>query len=160
MAYIEKTVHVARPVRAVYDQRTQFEEFPRFMIGVREVRQVDDRHVRWRAEIAGVEEEWVAEITHQEPDRRIAWTNTAGPHNAGLVTFTEEDGGTRVRLRLEYTPRRVVEKLGDVLGLVGRRVEANLERFKAYVEARGATGAWRGRINDPHDGGAPGRPQD
>jgi len=157
VAYIEKSVHVALPVRAVYDQWTQFEEFPRFMHGVREVRQVDDRHIHWRAEIAGVEEEWDAEITHQEPDRRIAWTNTAGPHNAGLVTFEEEGGGTRVRLRIEYTPRRVVEKLGDVLGIVARRVEANLERFKEYVEARGATGAWRGRINDPH-GGAPGQP--
>jgi uncharacterized membrane protein len=157
VAYIEKSVHVARPVRAVYDQWTQFEEFPRFMDGVREVRQVDDRHIHWRAEIAGVEEEWDAEITHQEPDRRIAWTNTAGPHNAGLVTFEEEDGGTRVRLRIEYTPRRVVEKLGDVLGIVARRVEANLERFKEFVEARGETGAWRGRINDPHGGGAPGQ---
>jgi uncharacterized membrane protein len=152
MAYIEKSILVARPLQTVYDQWTQFEEFPRFMEGVREVRQLDERHLHWRAEIAGKDEEWDAEITHQEPDRRIAWKNTRGPHNAGLVRFEAEGEGTRVSLRIEYEPRGMIEKLGDVLGFVSRRIEANLERFKRFIEERGEeTGAWRGSINAPHD---------
>ena len=45
MPTIEETVEVNVPVRAAYDQWTQFEEFPRFMEGVREVRRVDDTHL-------------------------------------------------------------------------------------------------------------------
>jgi uncharacterized membrane protein len=154
MAYIEKSVRVDKPVRVVYDQWTQFEEFPRFMEGVKEVRQLDERHLHWRAEIAGKEEEWDAEITHQEPDARISWRNTSGPYNAGLVTFQPDGGGTRVTLRIDYEPQGLIEKIGDALGFVSRRVEGDLERFKRFIEQRDdSTGAWRGEINvHPHMG--------
>ena len=148
MAYIEKSIHIDRPLRTVYDQWTQFEEFPRFMGGVKEVRQLDDRHLRWRAEIGGKEESWEAEITHQEPDSRIAWRNTSGPYNAGLVSFQPAEGGTDVTLRIDYEPQGLVEKIGDALGFVSRTVQGDLQRFKTFVEERGdSTGAWRGEIN-------------
>jgi uncharacterized membrane protein len=154
MAYIEKSIHIGRPLRTVYDQWTQFEEFPRFMEGVREVRQIDDQHLLWRAEIAGKEEEWEAEIVHQEPDSRIAWRNTTGPYNAGMVTFAPSESGTLVTLRIDYQPRGLLERMGDVLGFVSRQVQGDLERFRRFVEERGqATGAWRGEINaHPHTG--------
>ncbi len=149
MAYIEKTLHIDRPLRTVYDQWTQFEEFPRFMEGVKEVRQLDERRLRWRAEIGGKEETWEAEITHQEPDRRIAWRNTSGPYNAGLVVFQPAEGETEVTLRIDYEPQGLVEKIGDALGFVSRRVQGDLERFKEFIEERREpTGGWRGEIND------------
>jgi uncharacterized membrane protein len=148
MAYIEKSIHIDRPLRTVYDQWTQFEEFPRFMEGVKEVHQRDERRLHWRAEIGGKEETWEAEITHQEPDSRIAWRNTSGPYNAGLVSFQPDGGRTQVTLRIDYEPQGLVEKIGDALGFVSRRVEGDLQRFKKFIEERGeSTGAWRGEIN-------------
>ncbi len=148
MSTVTESIDVAVPVRTAYNQWTQFEEFPRFMEGVRAVHQTDDRHLHWRADIGGKEEAWDAEIIHQEPDSRIAWRNTSGPYNAGLVTFQPDGGGTRLTLRIDYEPSGILEKIGDALGFVSRRVEGDLERFKRFIEERGeATGTWRGEIN-------------
>ena len=145
MATIEKSIDVNVPARTAYNQWTQFEEFPRFMEGVLAVRQLDDQHLRWRAKIGGKEEEWDAEITEQIPDKRIAWRSTTGAENAGVVTFHHlSDTTSRVMLQLEYDPEGIVETVGDALGVVSRRVEGDLKRFKEFVESRGTeTGAWR-----------------
>jgi uncharacterized membrane protein len=148
VATIEKHIDVNLPVRVAYNQWTQFEEFPRFMEGVKEVRQLDARRLHWVANIAGKEEEWDAEISEQTPDQRIAWRSTSGATNAGVVTFHYlDESKCRVMLQLEYEPEGVVEKAGEWLGVVNRRVEGDLERFKKYIEQRGSeTGAWRGEI--------------
>jgi uncharacterized membrane protein len=148
MATIEQSIDVNVPVRTAYNQWTQFEEFPRFMEGVKEVRQLDDKRLYWRTEIAGKEKEWDAEITEQIPDERVAWTSRSGPWNAGVVTFHRlDDNRTRVMLQLAYDPEGVVENVGDALGVVSVRVKGDLQRFKEFIESRGAeTGAWRGEI--------------
>jgi uncharacterized membrane protein len=148
MATIEHSVQVDVPVRTAYNQWTQFEEFPRFMEGVKEVRQIDDTHLHWRAEIAGKSEEWDAVIAEQIPDERVAWHSTSGAGNAGVVTFHRiADGVTRVMLQLDYEPEGMVEHAGNVLGMVSRRVESDLDRFKEFIEQRGQeTGAWRGDV--------------
>jgi uncharacterized membrane protein len=152
MANIEKSIDVRVPVHTAYNQWTQFEEFPRFMEGVREVRQVDDTHLHWRAEIGGKETEWDAVITEQIPDERIAWTNTSGARNAGVVTFHKIDPQTtRLMLQIDYEPEGAMENIGSALGLVNSRVQGDLERFKEFVEARGSeTGAWRGEVRQSH----------
>jgi len=152
MATIERSIDVDVPVRTAYNQWTQFEEFPQFMEGVQEVKQLDDTHMHWRANIAGKEEEWDAVVTEQVPDMRVAWTNTSGAHNAGVVTFHRlDDHKTRVMLQLDYEPQGVIENVGDALGFVERRVKGDLERFKQFIEARGReTGAWRGEVQQEH----------
>ena len=152
MANIERSVQVDVPVRTAYDQWTQFEEFPRFMEGVKEVRQLDDTHLRWRAEIAGKDEEWDAVIAEQIPDERVSWHSTSGAHNAGVVTFHRiADGVTRVMLQIDYEPEGMVGHAGNMLGMVSRRVEGDLERFKKFIEERGrATGGWRGEVRQTH----------
>ena len=151
MSTIEKSIDVEVPVRTAYNQWTQFEEFPQFMEGVEAVRQLDNQRLHWRANVGGKVEEWDAVITEQHPDERIAWKNTTGASNAGVVTFHRlSDTTTRVMLQLEYDPQGVVENLGDMLGVVSRRVAGDLERFKAFIEARGQeTGAWRGEVERP-----------
>ena len=152
MANIEKSIDVHVPVHTAYNQWTQFEEFPRFMEGVREVRQLDDTRLHWRAEVGGKETEWDAVITEQIPDERVAWTNTSGARNAGVVTFHKIDPQTtRLMLQLDYDPEGAIENIGSALGMVGRRVQGDLERFKEFIEARGSeTGAWRGEVRQKH----------
>jgi uncharacterized membrane protein len=150
MERVEKSIDVGVPVRVAYDQWTQFEEFPRFMEGVESVTQMTGETVHWVAEIAGRRKEWDAHITEQQPDRVIAWMGFGDADNMGRVFFEALDGDrTRVSVAIDYDPDGAVEKLGDALGMVGRRVEGDLARFKEFVESRGtATGGWRGEIHD------------
>ena len=137
MATIEQSMDIDAPISTVYNQWTQFEEFPQVLDGVDEVRQVGTRH------------EWDAEITEQLPDERVAWRNTDGKDNAGVVTFHQlTDDTTRVMVQMDFVPEGIKEKLGDALGAPERRVKGDLERFKAMIESRGAeTGAWRGEVS-------------
>jgi uncharacterized membrane protein len=146
---VEESIDVKVPVRTAYDQWTQFETFPAFMEGVESVTQLDDTHLRWQADIAGVSREWEAEISEQTPDQRIAWHATHGAENSGVVTFHRiDDATTRVMLQLEFEPEGAVEAAGDALGFVKRRATGDLGRFKEFIEARGAeTGAWRGEVD-------------
>ena len=148
---ILESIDVDVPVGTAYNQWTQFEEFPEFMEGVESVTQLDDRRLLWKAEIGGHELEWEAEITEQTPDQRIAWTSRGGAHNAGVVSFHRiSDTTSRVTLQLDYQPQGVLEKVGDLLGVVSRRARGDLERFKSFIEGRGVeTGAWRGEIRQP-----------
>jgi uncharacterized membrane protein len=151
MSTIEESVEVEVPVRTAYNQWTQFEEFPRFMEGVERVSQLDDTHLHWVAEIAGVRREWDAEITEQHPDERVAWRATQGSENAGVVTVHRIAADrTRVMLQLDFDPDGLVESVGDKLGFVKRRASGDLERFKAFIEGRGVeSGAWRGDVERP-----------
>ena len=152
MSKIEESIQVEVPVRTAYDQWTQFEEFPRFMEGVEQVRQIDDTHVHWVAQVAGRKKEWDAEITEQTPDQRVAWKSTDGDDNAGVVTFHKlDDGLTQVMVQMDYETDGVVEAAGDALGLATRRVKGDLGRFKELVESNGQQpNGWRGEVvQDP-----------
>ncbi len=151
MPTYEHSIDVNVPVRVAYNQWTQFEDFPQFMEGVEEIKQINDTKLHWRAEIANVTEEWDAEITEQIPDERIAWTSTTGATNAGVVTFHRlDDNKTRVMLQIEYDPEGFVENVGAALGVVEARMSSDLERFKTFIEKRGeATGEWRGEVEKP-----------
>jgi hypothetical protein len=148
--HVERSIEVAVPVRIAYDQWTQFEDFPRFMSGVQEVRQISNALTHWVAEIAGVKREWDAAILEQVPDQKVAWAATTGATNAGAVYFQSVGTDrTQVRLTLDFEPEGVVERVADVLDMVERQAIADLDRFKAFIESRGsATGAWRGTVEE------------
>jgi uncharacterized membrane protein len=151
MERIQKSIEVRCPVQTVYNQWTQFEEFPKFMSGVKEVKQLDDTHQHWHAEIWGKDKEWDAEITEQVPDQVIAWRSTSGDSpNGGMVRFQSlGPDRTRVDLTMEYEPQGVIENIGDKLGVMSGRVETTVKQFRDFIESRrgqGATGAWRGEV--------------
>lgn len=162
MESIEKSIEVNAPISSVYNQWTQFEQFPHFMEGVEAVQQLDDKRLHWKAEIAGKTKEWDAEIFEQIPEQRIAWRSMSGARNSGMVNFRSlGENQTEVTLKLNYEPEGATEKVGDALGFVSHRVQGDLKRFKEFIEARGtATGGWRGEIHgrevDPQAGGTRG----
>lgn len=149
MSTVEKSIDIDLDLRVVYNQWTQFEDFPEFMEGVESVKQVDDAHLEWKADIGPAEREWRAEITEQVPDQVVAWKAVGETRHDGRVTFERLDSNrTRVHLRLDYDPQGMVEKAGDVMNVVDKRVEGDLKRFKEFIEKRQAeTGAWRGEIH-------------
>ncbi|MET9149360.1 MULTISPECIES: SRPBCC family protein [unclassified Streptomyces] len=150
MSHVEESIEVNVPVRDVYDQWTQFEDFPQFMDGVERIEQRTDTLTHWKTKIGGTEREFDAEITEQIPDERIAWTSIGGDaKQAGVVTFHRlDDGTTKVMLQLDYDPEGLAETIGDKLGFVKRQATGDLKRFKGFIESRGgtATGAWRGGV--------------
>ena len=152
METITKSIEVARPLSEVYNQWTQFENFPLFMEGVKSVEQVDEKHLLWHVEIAGIGKSWEAEIVEQVPDTRIAWRSLSGTPNTGIVNFEsvdEDAGSTRVTLTLHYLAEGGLERVGTALGLVALRVQGDLDRFKATMEKRSTPpDGWRGVITD------------
>ena len=153
MSTIEQSVEVEVPLRTAYNQWTQFETFPIFMDGIKEVRQIDDKHLHWVAEIHGHTHEWDAEITEQKPDERVAWRNVGGQKNAGVVTFHRlDDTHTRLMVQLDFMPEGLIEHLGDALGATDRRIAGDLERFKEMIESREReSGGWRGVVKRPDE---------
>jgi uncharacterized membrane protein len=151
MSTVEKSIDVDVPVTTAYNQWTQFESFPQFMDGVDRIDQLSPTQTHWVTSIDGVHREFDAEITEQHADERIAWASTSSPKQAGVVTFHRLDADkSRVMLQMDFEPEGIVEKAGDKLGFVTRRVEGDLERFKKFIESRGSEeGAWRGDVQRP-----------
>lgn len=71
-----------------------------------------------------------------------------GSKNGGVIIFSKvSENKSKLSLRLEYEPEGAVEKTGDMVGVVSRRVEGDLQRFKDFIESHGQeTGAWRGKV--------------
>jgi uncharacterized membrane protein len=147
-ARVEEAIEVAVPVTTAYNQWTQFEEFPSFMEGIEEVRQLDETHLHWVASLGGRRRGWDAEISEQRPDERVAWHATSGKRNTGVVTFHRlADDRSKVMVQMEFEPEGLRETVGTIFGLDRRRIKADLERFSQLLERRGAeSGAWRGTV--------------
>jgi uncharacterized membrane protein len=146
---ISESIDVDVPVATAYNQWTQFEEFPKFMEGVEEVRQLDDTRLHWVANVGGKRAEWDAKILEQHPDRQVSWISEDGKSTRGTVTFEPiTPQRARVRLSMSYMAEGPLEAVGSAAGLDARRVRADLERFKELIESRGReTGAWRGEVS-------------
>jgi hypothetical protein len=142
------SIEVNAPLQSVYDQWTQFEEFPRFMKDVVEVRQHGPDALSWKVLMAGKEKQWEARIIEQIPDTSIVWESVDGTSNRGAVTFEPlGTDATRLTLVMEYEPEGFLEKAGDLLGIPSGHVEESLKSFRELIEDKGtATGGWRGRI--------------
>lgn len=150
MSTVKESIDVDVPLHRAYNQWTQFEEFPRFMDGVEEVRQIDAEHCHWTTKVAGARREFDTEIVDQLPDERVSWRTVGGDsEQMGVVTFQKlDDAHTRISLAMDFEPHGMAEKAGDMFGVLDRQVKGDLRRFKGFIEERGQeSGAWRGRIS-------------
>ena len=131
---IQRWTDVAVPIEKAYRAWTKFDEFPKFMHRVVEVNQ-DDNEVTWREKIWFSTREWKGEITDKRQNDRIAWKSISGTQHSGVVTFHKLDKNlTRVLVTVDFVPSGMIEKMASGLRFVKRAVEADLARFKAYVE--------------------------
>src|SRR3954471_4367751 len=148
---IAESIELGVPASVAYNQWTQFEEFGRFTKGVQKVDQKDETTTDWTAKIAWSTRTWKATITEQVPDQRIAWTAEGDKGSVdGVITFHElAPNLTKVLLELEYHPKGLFERTGNLWRAQGRRGGLDLENFRRFVMMRGEeTGSWRGEIED------------
>jgi uncharacterized membrane protein len=132
---IQRWTDVAAPVATTYEKWTQFNEFPNFMHRVLNVEQENENKVSWDEKIWFSKRRWEGEITERKKNKRIAWKTTSGMAHAGVVTFHRlDDELTRVMVDMDFVPQGTIEKMASGMRFVKRAVEADLARFKAYVE--------------------------
>src|SRR5215218_6922794 len=148
---IIEDITVGVPVNVAYDQWTQFQEFASFMKGVESVDPTDELNSNWRVKVFKSRRNWKATVTEQIPDRKIAWsTEGAKGTTKGVVTFHPlADDLTQILLVMEYYPKGLFEKTGNIWRAQGRRTRLDLKHFRRFIMMRGeATGSWRGEIRD------------
>ncbi|GAA0504034.1 polyketide cyclase [Saccharopolyspora subtropica] len=152
---IVEHIDVGLPLRVVYDQWTQFEEFPSWTRKVNSVEQESDEKLLWKAQIFLSHRDWEATIVEQVPDERIVWTSKAAKGTVdGSVTFHElAPNMTRVLLVIEYRPKGFFEKTGNLWRAQGRRVRSDLRHIKRHMMTRtileqDKIEGWRGEIRD------------
>ncbi|MGN0120049.1 MAG: SRPBCC family protein [Streptomyces albidoflavus] len=148
---ISEDIDVGVPVREAYDQWTQFQEFSTFAKGVVSVEKSDDTSSNWKVKVAKSTRSWKANVTEQVPDERITWTTEGAKGTVkGVVTFHRiTDNLTRVLLVLEYFPKGLFEKTGNIWRAQGRRARLDLKLYRKFIMMRGeATDSWRGEIRD------------
>ncbi|OLB23827.1 MAG: hypothetical protein AUH17_05875 [Actinobacteria bacterium 13_2_20CM_68_14] len=140
---IQRWTDVAVPLEKAYRAWTKFEEFPKFMHRVLEVKPEDDdkNKIHWREKIWFSTREWDAEITDKRQNDRIVWRSVSGTHHSGVISFHRLDKNlTRVLVTVDFVPSGMIEKLASGMRFAKRAVEADLARFKAYVEFGDAKG--------------------
>jgi uncharacterized membrane protein len=139
---IQRWTDVAVPVATAYEKWTEFEEFPKFMHRVLSVERKDDNRVAWQEKIWFSKRQWEAEILENRKNDRIVWKTVQGTSHTGLISFHKlDDNLTRVMVTLDFHPSGMFEKMASGLRFAKRAVQADLARFKAYVELGEAEGA-------------------
>ncbi|WP_432927106.1 SRPBCC family protein [Microbispora sp. CA-135349] len=152
---IVESLDIGAPLRLVYNQWTQFEDFPTFMKKVETVEQKSDEKLGWKAQVFWSHRTWESTIIEQVPDSRIVW-RSQGPKGFpdGAVTFHEiTPEMTRVLLVVEYHPQGLFERIGNLWRAQGRRVRLEFKHFKRHVMTNALLRpddieGWRGEIRD------------
>ncbi|MGP4011274.1 SRPBCC family protein [Streptomyces sp. 4N124] len=144
-------VDVGVPLRTAYDQWTRYQEFSTFAKGVKNASRADDTHSDWQLKVFWSNRSWKAHTTEQIPDDRIAWTSEGAKGTTkGVVSFHPlTDTLTRVLLVIEYYPKGLFEKTGNLWRAQGRRARLDLKNYVRYITLKGETEeGWRGEIRD------------
>jgi hypothetical protein len=138
---IQRWTDVALPIDKVYEEFTKFDQFPRFMHRVLSVEQKGRDKIGWSEKIWFSSRQWEGRVTEKRKNDRIVWTTKSGMEHKGIVSFHKiSDNLTRVMVDMEFEPNGMMEKMASGLRFVKRAVQADLARFKTYVEMQDAKG--------------------
>jgi len=138
---IQRWTDVAVPIETAYKAFIDFDSYPMFMHRVLRVEKEGRNKVKFEEKIWFSRRTWVAQITERRSNDRIVWKTTQGMSHRGIVSFHKLDPKlTRVMVDMEFEPSGVIEKMASGLRFVKRAVQADLARFKAYVEMDDAKG--------------------
>ncbi|MGX1026794.1 SRPBCC family protein [Streptomyces sp. SAI-097] len=144
-------VDVGVPLRTAYDQWTQYQDFSTFAKGVKSANRADDTSSDWQLKVFWSNRSWKAKTTEQVPDDRISWTSEGAKGSTkGVVSFHElAPSLTRVVLVIEYYPKGLFEKTGNIWRAQGRRARLDLKNYVRHITFKGeADDGWRGEIRD------------
>ncbi len=144
-------VDVGVPLRTAYDQWTQYQDFSTFAKGVKSANRADDTSSDWQLKVLWSNRSWKATTTEQVPDDRISWTSEGAKGSTkGVVSFHELAANlTRVVLVIEYYPKGLFEKTGNIWRAQGRRARLDLKNYVRHITFKGeADDGWRGEIRD------------
>ena len=138
---VQKTIYVAAAIERVFDFWTDYQNFPRFMHNVRDVRPLPDNRSHWVvAGPAGVPVQWTAEVTRVIPGELIEWRSISDSdvRHEGEVHFVgTTDGGTRISVRLSYIPPAGAfgHAVATMFGADPKsEMDADLLRMKSMIE--------------------------
>ncbi|MBM0276823.1 SRPBCC family protein [Micromonospora tarensis] len=152
---IVETIEVGVPVRAAYNQWTQFGDFPSFMKKVENVDTDSAEKSTWKAQVFWSHRTWESTIVRQVPDRLIHWRSKGEKGSVdGTVSFHEITPDlTRILVVLEYHPQGLFEHTGNLWRAQGRRVRLELKHFVRHVMTEvvldpDQVEGWRGEIRD------------
>ena len=134
MAKVQAEIDVDVPASRAYEQWRRFEDYPRFLTGVEEVRPVDERTLHWRARFLGRTQEWDAEITTDEPPSRLAWRTREGPSDVSVAIAPLGPSRSHVIVTDDIHERGLAARLAVALGYAERRLQNELAQFRAFVE--------------------------
>ncbi|WP_433549289.1 SRPBCC family protein [Streptomyces sp. CA-294286] len=148
---ILETIDVGVPVRTAYDQWTRYEDFSTFAKGVKSATTADDTSSDWKLKVFWSTRSWKAHTTQQVPDQRLSWTSEGAKGTTkGVVTFHAlGDNLTRVLLVIEYYPKGLFERTGNIWRAQGRRARLDLKNYARHISMKGEIDdGWRGEIQD------------
>lgn len=148
---IHKTININAPVEEVFEFWRKFENFPKFMPHLKDVRTTAEGRNRWTAAGPGnLHLEWSTVVTQFEPNKVIAWRSDppgSGLQNAGIVHFQpNRSGGTQIDITMSYnSPGGALGRsIAAILGAdPGTAMHEDLVRFKSLMETGKATASGR-----------------
>lgn len=152
---IIEDIDVGAPLDLVYRQWTEYAQFPRFMKKVEQADQTADEKVQWKAQVFWSHRSWEATIVEQVPFDHIVWRSKgAKGHVDGAVSFHElAPNLTRIIVVLEYHPKGLFERTGNMWRAQGRRARLELKHFRRHVMTQTVlhpddVEGWLGEIRD------------
>jgi uncharacterized membrane protein len=135
MSRIQETIEVGVPIRAAYDQLTQFETYPEFMTGVKQVIQLSDTETHWVMDLDGENREFDAQLMESWPDQRVAWQTTGLPLLAEAITLKKvATDRCEVIAELEDDARLLLPRDDRAQESLSRRLRADLTQLKELLE--------------------------